>query len=374
MTRPSGPHWHTERPPWWPERQTWPPQQRFRAGRFMGRFFLFGCLTFLAINALVTLVAFRLANVFGLIDVPPAVAAFGFVVPVAFVVVLVVGVMLGGGFRRAARPLTDILATIDRVGAGDYSARVTPRGPRIVRRVAGSLNAMTERLASAESQRRQLLADVTHELRTPLSVIQGRLEGVIDGVYPADEATLAAILDETRHMSRIIEDLRVLSLAESGALRLVRGPVEIGEIADDAIDAYRGAAETAGVALRNDVAADLPAADADPTRVREVLENLLSNAIRYTPDGGSVTVGAQRDGNAMIAVTVTDTGRGVSAEELPRLFERFHRSPDSRGTGLGLAIARDLVRAHGGEIAASSEGEGRGTAMRFTLPVAETAG
>jgi signal transduction histidine kinase len=340
----------------------------------MGRFFLFGCLAFLVFNALVTLIALRVANAFGLVDLPPTVAAFGAIVPFAFIVVLAIGVIAGGGLRHTARPLGDIMATIDRVASGDYSARVTPRGPRLVRRVAGSLNAMTERLASAESQRRQLLADVTHELRTPLSVIQGRLEGVIDGVYPADEATLGAILDETRHMSRIIEDLRVLSLAESGALRLARVPIELGEIADDAIDAYRGAAETAGVALRNDVPPELPAADADPTRVREVLENLLSNAIRYTPAGGSVTVGARRDGDAMIAVTVADTGRGVSAEELPRLFERFHRSPDSHGTGLGLAIARDLVRAHGGEMAASSEGEGKGTAVRFTLPVAEVAG
>lgn len=367
-----GPPWASERPPWWPQGEAWPPPRRgWPGGRFAARMFMWGCLTFVLFNILVSFVAFRLAHVFGIIDVPPPAAAFAGVaslvlIGVVFAFLVVLWLTLG----RAARPLREIVATIDRVGSGDYSARVTPRGPRDVRRLAGSLNAMAERLDSAESQRRRLLADVTHELRTPLSVIQGRLEGVIDGVYPGDEATLGAILDEARHMSRIIEDLRVLSLAESGALRLARAPIDIGEIADDAIDAYRGAADTGGVTLRSDVPADLPAADADATRVREVIENLLSNAIRYTPPGGSVSVGAQSDGDAMIAVTVSDTGRGVSAEELPRLFERFHRSPDSHGTGLGLAIARDLVRAHGGEISASSEGEGRGTAVRFTLPVA----
>jgi signal transduction histidine kinase len=333
--------------------------------------FMWGCFMFVLFNILVSLVAFRLAHVFGVIDMPPQAAAFAAVASLVLLGVGVAGIVVVGlTLGRAARPLREIVATIDRVGAGDYSARVTPRGPRDVRRLAGSLNAMAEQLDSAESQRRRLLADVTHELRTPLSVIQGRLEGVIDGVYPRDEATLDAILDEARHMSRIIEDLRVLSLAESGALRLVRAPVDLGEIADDALDAYRGAAETAGVTLHADVPADLPPADADATRVREVVENLLSNAIRYTPPDGHVTVGARRDGDAMIAVTVTDTGRGVPAAELPLLFERFHRSPDSRGTGLGLAIARDLVRAHGGDISASSEGEGKGTAMRFTLPVA----
>jgi signal transduction histidine kinase len=210
---------------------------------------------------------------------------------------------------------------------------------------------------------------VTHELRTPLSVIQGQLEGALDGVYPRDDAQLGAILDEARHMSRIVEDLRILSLAESGALRLVRQPLELSEAVDETLDAYRAQAETAGVSLATDVRDDLPPADADPTRVREILANLVSNALRYTPRGGRVSISAERDGG-VLAVRVTDTGRGIAADDLPRLFERFHRSPDSPGTGLGLAIARDLVRAHGGDIAASSEGAGRGATIRFTLPLA----
>ena len=337
----------------------------------MFRRMLFGFLLFLfLINASMLVIALQIAHLFGFVDASPNALLLSIAGALVFLIVLFLAMAMAFAmFQRTARPLGNALEAVEKVAEGDYSARVSERGPRQLRRLATSFNTMVERLQAAESQRRRLLADVTHELRTPLSVIQGRLEGVMDGVYPADEATLSAILDETRHMSRIIEDLRVLSLAESGALRLARGPVDLGEVADDALEAYRGAAETAGVSLRSEVPEDLPAADADATRVREVLENLVSNAIRYTPAGGSVTVGAGRDGSETIAVTVADTGRGVAADELPRLFERFHRSPDSPGTGLGLAIARDLVRAHGGELTAASAGEGRGTTMRFTLPV-----
>lgn len=331
------------------------------------RFFV-GCVVFFVLlNVAVTVIAIGIARVFGVIDLAPGAALFSTALILLFVVVGSV-LAMAATYGSAARPFRDALSAVERVADGDYTARLKARGPRELRRLVTSFNSMVERLESAESQRRRLLADVTHELRTPLSVIQGRIEGLRDGVYPRDDATLDAILEDTRHMSRIIEDLRMLSLAESGALRLARGPIHVGEVADDAIEAYRGAAETRGLALETDVAADLPPADADATRVREVIENLLSNAIRYTPSGGRVTIAARREGADWIAVTVSDTGRGVAPEELPRLFERFHRSPDSPGTGLGLVIARDLVHAHGGEIAASSDGEGRGMTVRFTLP------
>jgi signal transduction histidine kinase len=366
-----GTGWSGERPPWWPENAAWPPRRGHGMPRVFRRMF-FGFLFFLLLlNASMAVIGLQIAHLFGVVDVPPNAVVFS--LATAFLLLLLLFVTMAiafATFSRTAGRLKSALEAVDKVAEGDYTARVPERGPRDLRRLATSFNTMVERLGAAEAQRRRLLADVTHELRTPLSVIQGRLEGVLDGVYPRDEATLGAILDETRHMSRIIEDLRVLSLAESGGLRLVRTPVDVGEVADDAIDAYRGAAESAGVALASEIPADLPAADADATRVREVVENLLSNAIRYTPSGGSVMVAARRDGDAAIAVTVADTGRGVPADELPRLFERFHRSPDSPGTGLGLAIARDLVRAHGGDLTAASDGEGKGTTMRFTLPAA----
>lgn len=363
--------WSGERPSWWPQGEEWPPRRGRGPARMFRRMFL-GFLVFLVlVNASLLVVALQIAHLFGLVEVPPNALLLSTATAFLFLLVLLLAMAIAFAmFSRTAGTLRGALEAVEKVAEGDYTARVTSRGPRDLRRLATSFNTMVERLEAAEAQRRRLLADVTHELRTPLSVIQGRLEGVIDGVYPSDEATLGAILDETRHMSRIIEDLRVLSLAESGALRLARGPVDLGEIADDALEAYRGAAETAGLSLRSEVPEDLPAADADATRVREVFANLVSNAIRYTPSGGSVTVGARRDGADMIAVSVADTGRGVAADELPRLFERFHRSADSPGTGLGLAIARDLVRAHGGELSATSEGEGKGTTMLFTLPVA----
>jgi signal transduction histidine kinase len=287
---------------------------------------------------------------------------------IAFVVLALV--RGGSSMVRVASPLAELMDAAGRVADGDTAVRVRERGPRAVRRMIAAFNAMTERLGKNEEQRRRLLADVTHELRTPLAVIQGQLEGAIDGVYPRDEAHLGGILEETRHMARIIEDLRILSLAESGGLRLQRQPVSLDEIVDDAVDAHGPPASAAGVTVRSTVPPDLPAADADPTRLREVLDNLLSNAIRYTPTGGEITVVAEREGPSDIRVSVRDTGRGLTAEELALIFERFHRSPDSRGSGLGLAIARDLVRAHGGEISAESEGPGRGTTVRFTLPVA----
>ncbi len=324
---------------------------------------------FVLLNVAVTVIAIVVARVFGVVDVAPGAALFATALIILFVVVGSV-LAMAATYGRAARPLRDALSAFERVAGGDYTARVEARGPRELRRLVTAFNSMVERLETAESQRRRLLADVTHELRTPLSVIQARIEGVRDGVYPRDDATLDAILEDARHMSRIIEDLRLLSLAGSGALRLVRGPVDVGEVADDAVEAHRGAAEGRGLVLESDVPAGLPPADADATRVREVIENLLSNAIRSTPSGGRVTIAARREGPDWIAVTVSDTGRGVAPEELPRLFERFHRSPDSPGTGLGLVIARDLVRAHGGEIAASSDGEGRGMTVRFTLPIA----
>lgn len=355
-----------DRPPWWPENEEWPPRRRHWGHGPPRGFFARAAVAVLVLLLLVDLgiavVASLIARAFGLVQVAPGVVA------------VIVFVVLFGGIsmvmRRAGLPVTRVLDAIDRVSAGDYSVRVEPRGPREIRRVMGAFNTMVERLETADQRRRRLLADVTHELRTPLSVIQGQLEGAIDGVYPKDDAHLGAILEETRHMARIIEDLRTISLAESGALDLRKEPVDVAEVVEDVADAYRPTAEASGVTVLSEVHEDLPQVDADATRIRQVLENLVSNALRYTPAGGRIDVRATADGPRTVAVTVQDTGRGIPAAELPFVFDRFARSADSRGSGLGLAIARDLVRAHGGEIGVTSEGEGRGTTVRFTLPVA----
>jgi two-component system sensor histidine kinase BaeS len=168
-------------------------------------------------------------------------------------------------------------------------------------------------------------------------------------------------------MSRLVDDLRTLSVADAGALELHREPSDVGELADDAVAAFRSRAEAAQVSLTSDVRGDPPPLEIDPVRIREVLSNLLDNAIRHTPAGGSVTVQVER-ADGVVAVAVRDTGSGIAADELPRVFERFTKGSGSRGSGLGLAIARGLVRAHGGEIEAVSGGAGKGTIVRFTLP------
>src|SRR5947207_1419661 len=185
--------------------------------------------------------------------------------------------------RRLAAPVGDVIEAVGRVAGGDLSTRVRERGPRDARALARAFNAMTSRLGASEEQRRRLLADVSHELRTPLSVVQGNLEAIVDGVHPPDEEHLLAILDETKVLSRLVEDLRTLSLAESGALALHREPTDLGALARETIASFAGRAEESGVALAATTSADLPLADADPVRAREILENLVANAIRYTP-------------------------------------------------------------------------------------------
>ena len=272
--------------------------------------------------------------------------------------------------RRIARPVGDLIDAVGRVADGDLSTRVAERGPREARRLARAFNTMTTRLEAGEEQRRRLLADVSHELRTPLSVVQGNLEALVDGVHPADEAHLVAILDETKVLSRLVEDLRTLSLAESGALALHREAIDVGALVRETVDSLASRALPAGVSLEAQVPSGLPQVDADPVRGREILSNLIANALRYTPRGGQVTVTARAEG-ARVAIDVRDTGAGIAPERIARIFDRFYKSPESRGAGLGLAIAKQLVEAHGGEISATSV-VGEGTVVHFTLPVGES--
>jgi two-component system sensor histidine kinase BaeS len=256
---------------------------------------------------------------------------------------------------------------VGRVADGDLSTRVPERGPREARALARAFNAMTSRLEAGEEQRRRLLADVSHELRTPLSVVQGNLEALVDGVHPADGAHLSAILDETKVLSRLVEDLRTLSLAESGALALHRETIDVGTLVRETVDSFASRAEEVGVSVEALVSDGVRQVDADPVRAREILSNLIANALRYTPRGGRVTVTAQHQ-DAVVAIGVRDTGAGIEPERLDRIFDRFYKSAESRGAGLGLAIAKQLVVAHGGEISASSV-VGQGTEVRFTLPI-----
>ncbi|MGH2649699.1 MAG: sensor histidine kinase [Actinomycetota bacterium] len=291
-----------------------------------------------------------------------------FFLPAIFgLILLFIGfVVVARAVRRMATPVADVMEAADRVAGGDYTARVEARGPREMRRLARSFNQMTERLSSIEQQRRNLLADVAHELRTPLSVMRGNLEGVLDGLYPADEAHLGPVVDETAVMSRLLDDLQMLSTADAGVLQLHRESVEPATLIEDATGAFRARASDARISLEGRAAPGLSTIDVDPVRIGEVLANLVSNAVRHTPPGGSVSVLAEPSGGSVV-FSVTDTGPGIPPEDLPHVFDRFVKSADSGGAGLGLAIARSLVEAHGGEISAESDHE-YGTTIRFALP------
>jgi signal transduction histidine kinase len=341
----------------------------------MRRFFFWRVLGLLVILALIAAGVGALTSWFTFIspgkpgfqyDGPPPFFFCGF-----FLVGLLLLMLVGRLLRRFTTPVGELMEAVGRVEAGDYSTRVAEYGPREVRALSRAFNAMTERLQWNETQRRNLLADVTHELRTPLTVIQGNLEGLLDGVYPRDDAHLGLILEDTRVLARLIDDLRTLSLAESGALQLHREPTDLSVLAAETAASFRAQAETAGVMLRAAVAEDVPLLEIDPVRIREVLANLIANALRYTPAGGKVEVVAQfNQTEQQVAVSVSDTGAGIPAENLPHIFDRFYKAGNSHGTGLGLAIAKNLVVAHGGDISAESDGlPDRGTTIRFTLPL-----
>jgi signal transduction histidine kinase len=281
-------------------------------------------------------------------------------------VLLLVGfVAFGRAVRRTAGPIGDVMDAASRVAKGDYSARAPVHGPREVRQLAEAFNEMAGRIEAGENQRRNLVADVTHELRTPLSVVQGRVEGILDGVYRPDREHLELVLDQTRVLSRLLDDLLLLSKAEAGALTLERDRTAPRDLVEAALGAYGGEASDRGIRLESRVDDALPNLDVDRIRIGEVLANLLTNALRYTPSGGSVTLSASR-GSDGVAFAVADTGPGIPPEELAHVFDRFTKSSDSRGSGLGLAIARSLVDAHGGTISAESRPDG--TTFRFALP------
>jgi two-component system, OmpR family, sensor histidine kinase BaeS len=287
--------------------------------------------------------------------------------PIGFIVAVVLVILFVRSIRSVARPVGNVMEAADRVASGDYSARVDERGPPEMRSLARSFNQMTQRLAESDRRRRELLADIAHELRTPLSVIRGNAEAILDGLYPADRDHLEPLLEETVVMARLLDDLRVLSTAEAGVLRLHREPVRPEDLVEDAVAAFRTQADAQRVRIEARVSPGLPELDVDRVRIGEVLANLLTNSLRHTATGGSVTISAERARTGPVAFEVADTGAGIDPEELPHLFDRFVKAADSGGVGLGLAIAKALVEAHGGTISARSE-LGHGTTVRFELP------
>ena len=368
---------HHKKPSWWPENEAWPPvQSRWRASR--GRFFRrMGCVIAL-VNLLASLVFAGLLglvlNGLGIIHI--VYQPLGWLIPVVIVLLLFAFASLitgGRGLRRISAPLGDLLEAAGHITEGDYSQRVVERGPAELRSLVRAFNDMAARLQITEEQRRDLMADITHELRTPLTVIQGNLEGFLDGVYSPDEARLKSLLEETQILARLVEDLRTLALAESGALQLRKEPTELGLLIGETVSAFRTQADAAGVNLKIQADVDGLVLAIDPERIRQVLSNLIANALRYTPREGFIHVrysATSSDERKFADIFVEDTGVGVAPEVLPQIFNRFYKSRDSSGSGLGLPIARHLVEAHGGSISAESQ-PGQGTTMHIRLPVDE---
>ncbi len=275
---------------------------------------------------------------------------------------------------RLVRPLRALTAAAQQPPELHVRVPVTTRDETGI--LAEAFNDLTERRERLEEQRKAMVSDIAHELRSPLTNIRGWLEVTRDGVVDPDPALLGSLHEESLVLQRIIDDLQDLAAADAGTLRLHREPVRAAELLDQVVAAHRVAAVTADVEVRTDVDGD-PWLDADPVRMRQVLGNLVSNALRHTPAGGTVRVAARRDGDDAV-FTVTDTGSGIAAEDLPHVFERFWRAEKSRsrrtgGSGLGLPIVRHLIAAHGGTATAQSE-PGRGATFTLRLPGTGMAG
>ena len=274
--------------------------------------------------------------------------------------------------RRTLAPLQNLGSAARRLGRGDLSERADTTGPSEIRELAENFNLMAADLEEAERHRRNLTADVAHELRTPLSNIQGYLEAIRDGLVQPTPETIDTIHAQAIHLSWLVEDLRLLAQVESGELQLQLTSARIQDLLQSSVEAMRPRAEAKGVVLSLEADPDLSPLQLDATRISQVVGNLLENAITHTPQGGTVAVSASGSGES-VSVSVSDTGPGIPPEDLPRLFDRFYRADPSRsrstgGSGLGLTIARRLVEAHGGSIEAESTvGEGSRFTMRLPL-------
>jgi signal transduction histidine kinase len=276
--------------------------------------------------------------------------------------------------ERISKPLSELTSATESITGGDYGQRVDVGGGREVEALSRAFNTLSENLERNEMLRRSMVTDIAHELRTPLTTLRGHIEALEDGVIEPDQATIDSLMEDTLLLTRLVEDLQQLSLAEAGQLELDLMPVDVGETIEAAVSRFEPKLSRKKVSLEMEIPPDLPRVKADQLRVTQVLNNLVQNSLVYTPEGGSITVGAKRSGEEVV-FSVSDTGAGVSRKDLPYIFERFYRTDKSRaratgGTGLGLSIAKSLVEAHGGRIWAESEGE-EGTAIFFTLPVSK---
>lgn len=288
----------------------------------------------------------------------------------ATILVTVLGILL---WRRLLEPVAAVMAASNAVATGDLSARVALKGPRDLQPLIDGFNHMAATLQTNDTQRRETLADVAHELRTPLSIIRGRLEGIVDGIYPPTDAAIAPILEETYVLEKLVDDLRLLALAESRALNLEQRPVALDTLLARAVDLFAAEADDAGITLcLTPPPTSLPTVLGDEQRLSQVIGNLISNALRYCQPGSTVTL-SLTPADSGITLTIADDGPGLPDAELDHLFDRFWRAEPSRsratgGAGLGLAIARQLVLAHHGQITAEPTSNTGGLTIHIWLP------
>jgi two-component system sensor histidine kinase BaeS len=287
----------------------------------------------------------------------------------ALAVALIIGGLL---FRSIVAPLRRLTAASQAITAGDLTVRAPVQGQDEVAQLAHAFNRMAESLAHAEEARQNQTADVAHELRTPLTVLRGAMEAMLDGIYPTDRDNLLAALTQVQTLTRLVEDLRLLALADAGQLRLQVASLDLSAFLREIVEAHRLQAQERKVSLTLEMAPSLPIVQADRDRLAQVMGNLLGNALRYVSAGGHIRVRAVDRGREVI-VAVADDGPGIPSQDLPHLFERFWRGDRARrratgGSGLGLTIARSLVEAHGGCIWAESVEE-QGSTFTFSLPI-----
>jgi signal transduction histidine kinase len=282
--------------------------------------------------------------------------------------------------QRVVLPVKEMMTASQRIAEGHYDERVglpgkaNPEDLDELAQLALSFNQMAAKLERTETMRQELIGDVAHELRTPLSSIKGYMEGLIDGILPPEAATFQQVYREADRLQRLVHDLQELSRVEAGAFELKLHSLPVSKLVETVRTRLARQFEEKGVALELDLAPDLPPVRVDEDRIGQVLLNLVGNALQYTPAGGQVRLAAHRE-DSVVLVAVEDTGIGIAAQHLPHVFERFYRVDKSRsraggGSGIGLTIAKHLVEAHGGKIQAASAGLGQGSTFTFSLPLA----
>lgn len=359
------PPWKRHRPPHWRRKRGW---------LFLSFFFVFGLMALLILAGMAAVAMLLVRGLGGYRETAVLVWLSG--CSLALVLPMLALGIGRRAFRSIATPLAEVMAAADAVAEGDLTVRVTENGRHNqFAQLTRSFNRMTAELERADQQRRNLTADVAHELRTPLHIIQGNLEGLLDGVYEPTVEHIEATLEETHTLARLVNDLHTLSQAEAGQLPLRLEPVDLTELLADVQTSFSGQAEAAQIAL--EVSFDGQPADltimADAGRLDQVLGNLVANALRHTPAGGAIRLTAVRQPNH-IHLIVADTGEGIPAKDLPYIFNRFWRGNSARtradgvGGGLGLAIAKQLIEAHHGQIDVTSA-PGQGAQFTISLPL-----